>query len=138
MIEAEAMLRGEHPGGGGPADAESMVNDLLDTPDQSLNPMVSEVEPRLQDEMGAFDPVDFGDEALFGDLIDLARARAAGLWLTGSRQGYLRRLATEFNDRTVGGLFPDRSDVNSISLPVPSDEVDNNTNIGSACPSGLP
>lgn len=140
MIEAEARLRGQHPSGGGALVAEANVNALLDNDDQGPagNPMIHEVEPELESHVEAFATVNFGDEPLFGDLVDLARARAAGIWLTGARQGYLRRLASEFGDRTVGGLFPDRSDVNSISLPVPNDEIDNNQNISSVCPSGLP
>lgn len=142
MIRAEVLLRNGSPGA-----AEDIVNDLLTDPDQAANPMLA-VTPDLNgpaaggsltaEELGAFPEVTFGDEPLEGDLVELARARESGLWLTGDRQATLRRFAVEFNDRLALGLWPDRSGVNSISLPVPSDEVDNNTNISSACPSGLP
>ena len=141
MIEAENELRG-----GSPEVAQGIVNDLLEDPDQAANPMV-QVMPSLaepsatgdftDEQLGAFDPVDFGDEPLQGDLAELARARAAGLWMTGERQSTLRRFAEEFGDRSALGLYPDRPG-DAISLPVPSAEVDNNSNIGSACPAGLP
>lgn len=142
MIEAEAELRG-----GSPGDAQDIVNALLEDPAQTLNPMVA-VQPDLvepagsgaftDERLGDFAPVEFGDEPLQGDLVELARARSAGLWLTGERLGTLRRLAEEFDDRLALGLWPDRSSENAISLPVPDAEVDNNTNLGSACPAGLP
>ena len=141
MIEAENELRN-----GDPEVAQGIVNDLLTDPDQVANPLL-QVMPSLAEpastgdftgeQLGAFEAVDFGDEPLQGDLAELARARAAGLWMTGERQSTLRRFAQEFNDRSALGLYPDRSG-DAISLPVPSAEVDNNANIGSACPAGLP
>lgn len=141
MIEAENELRN-----GDPEVAQGIVNGLLEDPDQAANPMVR-VMPSLAEaastgdftteQLGAFAPVDFGDEPLQGDLAELARARAAGLWMTGERQSTLRRFAEEFDDRSALGLYPDRSG-DAVSLPVPAAEVDNNDNIGTACPAGLP
>lgn len=165
MIEAEARLRGVHPSGGGPAAAESDVNDLLTDDQQLLNPIV-QVTPSLadpaapsditQDSLTAFDPVsfdgvaqgveDFSGTALQANLIELARAAEAGLWMTGHRQHVLRRFAAEFNDRSALGLYPeDDPDVTgdeqkgtAITLPIPAAEVDNNTNIDQSCPAGFP
>lgn len=126
MIEAEAALRG-----GEPEVAEDMVNDLLTDPQQSANPMLA-VNPDLASSrmggripaMGAFDPVDFtGDMA--GDLEQLARARAAGLWINGQRQGTLRRFAE--NDAV--DLFPERRS-DDVCLPLVQQEIDNNPNAG--------
>lgn len=165
MIEAEARLRGVHPSGGGPAAAESDVNDLLTDDQQLLNPIV-QVTPSLadpaapsditQDSLTAFDPVsfdgvaqgveDFSGTALQANLIELARAAEAGLWMTSHRQHVLRRFAAEFNDRSALGLYPeDDPDVTgdeqkgtAITLPIPAAEVDNNTNIDQSCPAGFP
>lgn len=126
MIEAEAALRR-----GEPEVAEDMVNDLLTDPQQSANPMLA-INPELTSSrmggripaMGAFDPVDFtGDMA--GDLEQLARARAAGLWINGQRQGTLRRLAE--NDGV--DLFPERRS-DDVCLPLVQQEIDNNPNVG--------
>lgn len=123
MIEAEVELRN-----GSPEVAQTMVNDLLTDPAQALNPMLV-VNPGLS--IGAFEPVDFtGDLAT--DLPQLARARAAGNWLSGQRQGYFRRwrMADGVN------LYPDHSPrgADDISFPITTQEVDNNDNVGSACP----
>ncbi|MFB6240852.1 MAG: hypothetical protein ABEJ46_04740, partial [Gemmatimonadota bacterium] len=77
MIEAEAMLRNGQAGA-----AQQMVNKLLSSPE--LNPIADVT----------FEPVDFTDGGGFqpqDDLPEMARARAAGLWLQGQRQGTLRR-----------------------------------------------
>lgn len=126
MIEAEAALRN-----GDPEDAEDIVNDLLTDPEQSANPMRA-VNPELTTSrgggripaMGSFEPVDFTGD-LASDLEQLARARTAGLWLTGSRQGTLRRFA---EDDGVD-LFPERRG-DDVCLPVPQQEIDNNPNVG--------
>lgn len=152
MYEAEAMLRG-----GSPEAAEDLVNDLLEQPEQADNPITT-VQPTLTTAAGAqdftngrlsaFEPVDFGDESLEGDLKELARAYEAGLWLTGHRQHYLRRLEREFPGNPLGsttaalGLYPPKPG-DAISLPVPLAEIDNNENIDvgdNGCPvgSGLP
>lgn len=123
MIEAEVALRN-----GSPEVAQDMVNDLLTDPAQTLNPMLV-VNPGLS--IGAFDPVDFtGDLAT--DLPQLARARAAGNWLSGQRQGYFRRWRTEDGVN----LYPDHSPRggDDISFPITTQEVDNNDNVDNACP----
>lgn len=126
MIEAEAALRA-----GSPDEAEGIVNPLLTDPEQAANPMLA-VNPDLTSArmggrippMGAFEPVDFTGD-LASDLEKLARARAAGLWLSGIRQGTFRRLAE--NDGV--DLFPDRRG-DDTCLPVPQQEIDNNPNLG--------
>lgn len=125
MIQVEATLRA-----GEPEVAQGMANDLLTDPEQAANPMLT-VNPDLTTTrmggrippMGAFDAVDFtGDPAT--DLAELARARTAGLWLSGERQGTLRRFA---EDDGVD-LFPVRRGAD-VCLPVPQQEIDNNPNL---------
>lgn len=123
MIEAEAMLRA-----GNDSDAEELVNRLLSTP--SLNPLTA-VNPSLAGDLGAFDPVDFNDAGFDADadLPQLARARAAGLWLSGQRQATLRRFAA---DDGVD-LYPEGTQGDDTSFPIVQQELDNNRNVGSAC-----
>lgn len=126
MIEAEAMLRSGDAGG-----AEELVNRLLATP--SLNPLTA-VNPGLIDgqepDLGAFEAVDFGDGFQpQDDLPQLARARAAGLWLSGQRQATLRRFA---EDDGVD-LYPENTQGNDMSFPIVQQEIDNNPNVSSAC-----
>lgn len=133
MIEAESMIRG-----GSFEAAQSMVNALLEDP--SSNPMVA-VNPSLLEErtigglvappIGAFDPVDFTGD-LQSDLAELARARAAGLWLSGTRQGTLRRWVEEFGAGSTADLYPDKPG-DDVFFPVVDEELDNNPNISSAC-----
>lgn len=135
MIEAEAALRNGNPGA-----AEGIVNPLLADPE--VNPMTT-LNPALLDSrriggksvpaMGSFDPVDFTGD-LQSDLQKLARARAAGLWLSGQRQGTARRFAEEFNDPSGLGLYPEGTEGQDIFFPVVDQEIDNNPNISSACP----
>lgn len=133
MIMAEDMIRsGEHEA------AQQMVNGMLEDP--SVNPMVA-VNPTLLEArsvggvavppMGAFDPVDFTGD-LQGDLVELARARAAGLWLSGTRQGTLRRWVEEFGRGSTADLYPEKPG-DDIYFPVVDDELDNNPNISSPC-----
>lgn len=131
MIEAEAMLRN-----GQAQTAQELVNRLLSSP--GLNPM-TKVNPALNDgeapDMGAFDPVDFTDGGGFvaeDDLPELARARSAGLWLSGQRQGTFRR----FVEQDGVNLYPEGTQGDDTSFPVQKQELDNNPNISSACPAG--
>lgn len=133
MIEAETMLRN-----GSFQAAEEMVNAMLADP--SVNPMVA-VNPSLLEErtvggvtapaIGAFDPVDFTGD-LQGDLVELARARAAGLWLSGTRQATSRRWVEEFGRGSTADIYPVRVG-DDIFFPVVESELDNNPNISSAC-----
>lgn len=87
---------------------------------------------------GAFEPVQFTGD-LQTDLAELARARASGLWLTGERLGTLRRLLVDGVD-----LFPNpvqgrgRGSGDDTAFPLSQQEIDNNSNLGNACPSGPP
>lgn len=121
MIEAEVELRT-----GDPEVAEDDVNALLEDATQSLNPMRA-ANPDLQ--LGAFDPVDFTGD-LQNDLTELARARAAGLWLSGARQGYLRRIA----ERDGVDLYPSQTQGDDRSFPIVQQEINNNDAVQSACP----
>lgn len=130
MIEAEALLRAGNSG-----QAQTLVNDLLSAPER--NPM-TEINPALADgedpDLGPFDPVDFADAGFdpANDLPQLARARAAGNWMSGQRQGYFRRWRV--NDGV--NLYPDHSPrgADDISFPITQQEIDNNPNVSSACP----
>lgn len=121
MIIAEDELRN-----GDPEAAESRVNDLLTDP--AVNPML-EVNPGLADDLGAFDPVDFTGD-LTTDLPQLARARLAGLWLTGDRQATLRRFVTEDGV----DLYPTGTQGDDIAFPIPQQEIDNNPEVSGPCP----
>lgn len=126
MIEAEAMLRAGNTGG-----AEQLVNRLLGDP--SVNPLTA-VNPSLASALGEFEPVDFSDGGFSPqeDLPQLARARAAGLWLSGQRQATLRRFVREDGV----DLYPQGTQGDDVSFPVTQQELDNNPNISSACPTG--
>lgn len=126
MIEAEDRLRSDDDDG-----AESIVNRLLTSP--GINPM-TRINPDL--DLDDFATVDFNDAGFdpATDLPKLARARAAGNWMSGQRQGYFRRW------RTGDGvdLYPDHSPrgADDISFPITQQEIDNNPNVQSACPGG--
>ncbi|MFW6192390.1 MAG: hypothetical protein ACOC83_02800 [Gemmatimonadota bacterium] len=165
MILAEIELRN-----GSPGDAEDRANALLG--DVALNPMTA-VNSALSspaasgdftpNQLGAFEDISLDHGTLAGNLAELARAYEAGLWMTGHRQHFLRRMAEEFDDRFFpreaapdfadntdaslddGSLWPDHgfgeegADAgDAITLPLPVAEVDNNNNVGSACPAGYP
>ena len=120
MIEAEAELRV-----GDPEVAEDMVNDLLTDPQQTSNPLLA-VNPNLS--LEAFASVDFTG-SIGDDLPQLARARAAGLWLSGQRQATLRRFA----EQDGVDLYPDGTQGQDVSFPIVQQEIDNNRNVSSAC-----
>lgn len=125
MIEAEAMLQDGQFGA-----AEQMVNDLLSNPD--VNPLTTSnfsLNDGQPPELGAFEPVDFTAPLSEDDIRQLARARAAGLWLSGSRQGTLRR----FVDQYGVDLYPQNTQGDDMSFPVTEQELENNDNIDSAC-----
>lgn len=120
LIQAEALLRAGNVDG-----AESLVNDLLSDP--SVNPM-RRVNPAVP--TGAFNPVSFNRDP-GNDLAQLARARAAGLWLTGERQATLRRFA----ERDGVDLYPSGTQGDDTSFPIVQQEIDNNPNVNAACSS---
>lgn len=107
MIEAEERIRAGDPEGAG-----DLVNPLLA-------------------DRGFADASFTGD--LQDDLRELARARAVGLWLTGTRHGTLRRLL-----RDGVNLYPEGKPGTDISFPIPQQELDNNPNLDSndPCPFG--
>lgn len=111
LIEAEALVRA-----GDAMGAAAIVDPIL----AGANPTGL-----------TFTPSNFTGD-LASDLAEIARARAAALWLTGERFGTMRR----FLDDNVD-LFPDRSG-NDTAFPVVQQELDNNPNISAACPTGKP
>lgn len=172
MIMAEVALRPDGPNTA--ADAETWANNLITESGQARNPMAlvnsglttpAAAGDFTPNQLESFDAVSLDDgESLAENLADLARAYEAGLWLTGHRHHYLRRMAEEFDDRFFprtavgtdygdtkgfatanGSLWPDHAfpDDNpdagdAITLPLPTAEVDNNDNVASACPAGYP
>lgn len=78
---------------------------------------------------------DFAESNFTGDLAndlrELARVRAVGLWLTGTRLGTARRLLGDGVN-----LYPQGKPGTDISFPIPQQELDNNPNVDEACPFG--
>lgn len=78
-----------------------------------------------------FDPIDLtGDFA--SDIEKIGYAYSAGMWLTGHRMGFLRRV---FRNDNVD-LFPAVQPGRDYSFPVVKQELDNNPDINQACTSG--
>lgn len=129
MVQAEAELRN-----GQFAAAQSRVNALLTDAAQANNP-IKRVNPNVP--FGAFGPVSLSaDSTLKANLRQIGRARAAGMWLQGQRQGFTRRLI--LNDGTAFDFYPQGTEGSDIAYPIPNQEFDNNPNISSACPAGPP
>jgi len=129
MIRAEAELRS-----GQLAAAESRVNALLTDAGQADNP-IRRLNPNVP--FGAFGPVSLSpDSALEANLRQIGRARAAGMWLQGQRQGFTRRLI--LNDGAAYDFYPQGTEGSDIAFPIPSQEFDNNPNIARSCPAGPP
>lgn len=116
MIEAEAALRAGETG-----QAEAIVDSLLSDPDQEANPLLAS-NPSLDLDAFAFDGF---TGQLEEDLRRLARARVAGLWLTGTRQGLLRRLES----RDGLDLYPEDTEGDATCVPIPEEERDNNPSL---------
>lgn len=115
MVEAEAAYRS-----GDVAGAEAMINALITDP--ANNPLGR-----------AFNPVDLtGDFS--ADITEIGRAYEAGLWLTGHRLHFVRRVLR--NDGL--DLFPPERSGADRSSPMAQQEVDNNKDISAACSSGPP
>ncbi len=114
IMEAEAQYRA-----GDVAGAESKINALLTT---GLNPH------------GAmFAPVDLTG-TFATDISLIGYAYEVGAWLTGHRFGFVRRVLR--NDNV--DLFPSVQPGLDTAFPVVKQELDNNPDIGQACPSGPP
>lgn len=114
MIEAEAMYRG-----GDVAGAEAAINALLTA---GSNPHGATFAP--VDLTGDFD----------SDIAKIGYGYEAGLWLTGHRMGFVRRVLR--NDGV--DLFPSEQPGTDTAFPVVKQELDNNPDINQACPSGPP
>jgi hypothetical protein len=80
-----------------------------------------------------FAPVSFtGDFET--DIVEIGRAYSAGMWLTGQRHGFFRRLF--LNDNV--DLFPASQPGQDTAFPIPNQELDNNPDLSQSCPSGPP
>lgn len=81
----------------------------------------------------AFLPVSFtGDFET--DIVEIGRAYLAGMWITGQRHGFFRRV---FRNDNVD-LFPSASPGSDTAFPIPNQEIDNNPDLSQSCPSGPP
>jgi hypothetical protein len=113
MIRGEAAYRS-----GDMAGAEAIINARITTGD---NPFGK-----------AFAPVVFtGDFAT--DIAEIGRAYLSGLWLTGYRLGFVRRVIR--NDGV--DLYP-VTPGSDTAFPMSEQEIDNNPNASQVCPSGPP
>jgi hypothetical protein len=115
IIEAEAMYRG-----GGLTGAAALINSRITDP--GSNPHGK-----------AFSPVSFTGN-FEADIVEIGRAYEAGLWLTGHRHGFFRRVF--LNDGV--DLFPAASPGSDTAFPIPNQELDNNPDLSQSCPSGPP
>lgn len=122
MIEAEVQWRDGDVGG-----AETRINDLLDGDLGIQNPLTI-VESDLQ--LGEWRDVTLNGDAA-NDLNEIGFARAAGLWQSGQRQAFLRRV---FRNDGVN-MWPGRGG-QAMSFPLYSQELENNENVSSGCPGG--
>lgn len=116
LIEAEAAVRAGNAGG-----AAAIVDPILAGANVAADDGSSLT----------FAPANFTGD-LANDLAEIARARAAALWLTGERFGTFRRFLDDGVD-----LFPDKPG-DDTAFPVVQQELDNNPNISAACPTGKP
>lgn len=125
MDIAEAQYRSGDMGG-----AATRINDLLTEADQADNP-IRTVNPNVP--FGAFQQVSFNGN-LTHDLNEIARAREAGLWLSGDRLSTVLRY--KLNDGV--DFYPTGTDGDALQLPIPRAEIDHNSHLSSACPPGTP
>lgn len=123
MIEAEVQWRGGDVGG-----AETRINDLLDGDLGIQNPLTI-VDSDLQ--LDEWRNVTLGGSDA-EDLSEIGFGRAAGLWQSGQRQAFLRRV---FRNDGVN-LWPDVGEGQAMSFPLYSQELENNENVSSGCPGG--
>ena len=115
IIQAEAMYRAGDLGG-----AAALINSLITNP--AANPYGK-----------AFSPVAFTG-AFEADIAEIGRAYQAGLWLTGQRMGFFRRLLRNDGVDFFLAAVPGRD----TAFPVPQQELDNNADISQSCPTGPP
>lgn len=126
VIEAEVLWRQ-----GATGQAEDLLNDLLDGA-AAANPMVAANGVSLE---GEWRDVELNGETAH-DLDEIGFVRAVGLWQTGQRQAFHRRV---FRNDGVD-FFPDRSAGDqggvAMSFPLYNFELDANPNVSTGCPSG--
>lgn len=124
MIEAEVQWRDGDVGG-----AQSTINDLLDGTTGIQNPLTV-VDGDIQ--LGEWRDVAL-DGTAENDLNEIGFGRAAGLWQSGQRQAFLRRVFR--NDGL--DMWPDRGPgAVAMSFPLYSQEIENNDNVDTGCPGG--
>jgi len=114
IMQAEAEYRA-----GDLAQAELLINERLTT---GLNPHGK-----------VFTPVRFTGDFV-ADIREIGRAYSAGLWLTGHRLGFMRRVLS--NDGV--DLYPAEQPGRDTAFPLMLQEVDNNPSVDEACPTGPP
>jgi hypothetical protein len=114
VMQAEAAYRA------GDLDrAELLINERLTT---GMNPHGK-----------TFAPVRFTGD-FEADIREFGRAYSAGLWLTGHRLGFMRRVLR--NDGV--DLYPTEQPGRDTAFPIMLQEVDNNPSVTEACPTGPP
>jgi hypothetical protein len=114
IMEAEAAYRA-----GDLAGAAALINSRITTGDNPHGKV--------------FAPVDFtGDFA--SDIVEIGRAYSAGMWLTGHRLGFMRRVLR--NDGV--DIYVTGKPGSDTAFPMSKQEVDNNDNVSQACTSGPP
>ena len=114
IIAAEAMYRA-----GDMAGAAALINSRIATGDNPHGKM--------------FNPVAFTG-TFETDIAEIGRAYLAGLWLTGNRFHFVRRV---FRNDGVD-LFPNEQPGRDTAFPVPQQEIDNNPDGSASCSSGPP
>jgi len=114
IMQAEAAYRA-----GDLVQAELLINGRLTT---GVNPHGK-----------TFAPVRFTGD-FEADIREIGRAYSAGLWLTGHRLGFMRRVVR--NDGV--DLYPAEQPGRDTAFPLMLQEVDNNPSVDEACPTGRP
>ncbi len=115
IIQAEVLYRN-----GDLAGAAALINSRIT--DSAANPHGK-----------VFSPVAFTG-TFATDIAEIGRAYLAGLWLTGNRLHFMRRVLR--NDGV--DLYPPLTDGSDTAFPVPQQELDNNPDMSASCPSGPP
>jgi hypothetical protein len=115
IYRAEALYRA-----GDQAAAAALINSRITVP--ANNPFGKQ-----------FAPVAFTG-SFEADIVEIGRAYQAGMWISGQRHGFFRRL---FRNDGVD-LFPQASPGRDTAFPIPNQELDNNPDLTQSCPSGPP